>query len=92
MTAPMTLSASHRYRSPLVDIHGFACSAPAGHCRDEEAAAADEIAFVRHGVFRKHGADGTHLIDATGVALFKRNQPYISPSPGPRRRDRISYP
>lgn len=80
--ALVTLSVSHRYRSPLVDIHDFACSAPAGHCSGEEAAAADEIAIVRRGVFVKHAADGKHVIDPTRVAVFRQNQPYLVDHPG----------
>lgn len=78
----MTVSVSHHYHSPLVDVHDFACSAPAGHCSGEEVAVADEIAFVRQGVFVKRAADGRHLLDPTRVAVFRRNQPYRVDHPG----------
>ena len=60
----------------LVNITDFRCRHPDSGCSAEEYAAADQLVFIRGGVFVRHDGNRRVLAEPTNALLFNRQQPY----------------
>ena len=60
----------------LVNITDFRCRHPDSGCSAEEYAAADQLVFIRGGVFVRHDGNRRVLAEPTSALLFNRQQPY----------------
>lgn len=64
------------FASDLLSVRDVACGAGRGGPAPEEAAARDEVAFVRRGVFVRHRGSARSVAEEGSVVLFGRDEPY----------------
>jgi AraC family transcriptional regulator len=70
------------FSGPLVSITDFQCRRPDPACGAEERASADQIVFVRAGVFVRHDGARQVIAEPASVVLFNRHDAYRISHPG----------